>query len=370
MDKSKKTTSVLAVILSVLLLSIPVIFFWLIAVFNNLVLHFLIPLIGILLVVRIGFIRYGSAKRKSYKKTIVILSAFIVFLGGSLCLEHWYQYKIIPSITIGQQFDYYTYYMPFTNSKRLARLETEANLRFSAVDKLPVVDGSQPFFPLYASFVEAVYPPDCNVEDCVHFNSTAKAYTALIDGKNDVIFVVQPSKVRLAQAEASGVEFNMYPIGVEAFVFLVNGKNPVSNLTIRQIKDIYTGKITNWKSLGWNNRSIRPYQREEGSGSQAIFLSLMGKDVELLPPEMHREVDGLGSIVKIVSSYENHANAIGFSFRYYVENMTDSRNFKILKLNGIAASEENIRNKSYPCSGNFYAVTVKGRESENTCRLI
>ena len=95
----------------------------------------------------------------------------------------------------------------------------------------------------------------------------------------------------------------------------------------------------------------------------------MGKDVELLAPKTHK-VSGMDGLVDVVSDYENHNNAIGYSFRYYIESMEKNVNIKILKLNGIEATRENIRSKTYPITDNFYAITIKGRETENTRKLI
>lgn len=95
----------------------------------------------------------------------------------------------------------------------------------------------------------------------------------------------------------------------------------------------------------------------------------MGKKIDLLPPETHK-VSGMDGLIDVVSDYQNHDNAIGYSFRYYVEKMKNNKNIKMLKLNGIAPTLENIRNKTYPIADNFYAITIKGRESEETKKFI
>ena len=293
----------------------------------------------------------------------------MVLLIALIESENIYKHKYIPSITVGQQSSFYRHYMPFTNSTKLARLDCEATLHFSKEDELPVVDGATALFPVYCSFVEAIYPSDCKIEEYIGFNTTTGAYKRLIAGENDIIFVAQPSKEQIESAQKAGIEFNLYPIGYEAFVFLVNKKNPVSNLSLKQIKDIYTGKITNWKELGGKNQLIRPFQRDTNSGSQTAFLAVMGKDTELIPPETH-QVSGMDGLIDVVSDYQNHSNAIGYSFRYYVETMNKSVNIKILNLNGVEPTRENIRTKTYPITDNFYAITVREKESENTKKFI
>ena len=95
----------------------------------------------------------------------------------------------------------------------------------------------------------------------------------------------------------------------------------------------------------------------------------MGKDADLLPPETH-QVSGMDGLIDVVSDYQNHSNAIGYSFRYYVESMDKNINIKILNLNGIEPNRENIRNRTYPITDNFYAITLKGKESANTKKFI
>lgn len=365
----KKTSTIIATLLSLIILFFPVVFFWVVAAFSDLKLNFIVPIIGIILVILTGLITFSISNKVFYKKSIISLSALVVLLIALIESENIYKHKYIPSITVGQQSTFYRHYMPFTNSTKLARLDCEATLHFSKEDELPVVDGATALFPVYCSFVEAIYPSDCKIEEYIGFNTTTGAYKRLIAGENDIIFVAQPSKEQIESAQKAGIEFNLYPIGYEAFVFLVNKKNPVSNLSLKQIKDIYTGKITNWKELGGKNQLIRPFQRDTNSGSQTAFLAVMGKDTELIPPETH-QVSGMDGLIDVVSDYQNHSNAIGYSFRYYVETMNKSVNIKILNLNGVEPTRENIRTKTYPITDNFYAITVREKESENTKKFI
>lgn len=77
-------------------------------------------------------------------------------------------------------------------------------------------------------------------------------------------------------AENSGVELEFTPIGKEAFVFFVNSKNPFENITVDQIKDIYSGRTSKWSQLGVPGLGkIKAYQRNEGSGSQSALIRLM-----------------------------------------------------------------------------------------------
>ena len=366
----KKTKTIISIIVSILVLTIPVFMIWLVTAFIGLKLNYFIPIASFILVILIGLITYSLDNKKFLKKSIISISIIFVGLVLSVYLEVYYKNNYLPSITVGQNMGNYRKYLPFSDSEHLYRLEKEPSFNFSDNDELPKVDGATALFPIYCSFVENTYPKKCSVKDYVGFSTTKAAYENLINGKTDIIFVAQPSAQQLETAKEMGVEFCLYPIGYEAFVFVVNKKNPVDNITIQQLKDIYSGKITNWQELGGKNQNIRPFQREEGSGSQTAFLATIGKDLELLPPETHQVVDGMGGLIDKVADYQNHGNAIGYSFRYYVENMEENDNIKILNLNGIEATKENIRSKAYPITDNFYAITVKGKESESVKQFI
>ncbi len=259
-------------------------------------------------------------------------------------------------------------YMPFGNFRgegtMAVPLEEPSTLKFE--DKPIRMDGATALYPVYAAFVQAVYPEgEYDLYDDgggdyfsdVTCSGTVTAYERLVQGYTDVIFCAAPSQSQLDMAKAAGVELHLTPIGKEAFVFFVNAKNPVEGLTVEEIQQIYTGEITNWRELGGKWQRIRPYQRAENSGSQSALLRLM-EGLPLLEPETEDRIAGMGGIINQVASYRNHTNAIGFSFRFYSTEMVQNDQIKLLALNGVEPTVETIRDGSYPISSNFYAVTA------------
>ncbi len=365
----KKLATVLSVAISIILLFIPVTSLFLLAILGNLKTSFLIPVAAIVLIVLIGFVAFSISNKKFFKKSIISLGTLILVSLGIIFFEMFYKFNYIPSITFNQHTSYYGKYIPFSDNNNLTNLDEEASLKFSKDDSLPIVDGATALFPIYGSFVQTVYPQIEDIEKYIKFSTTIGAYENLIKGESDIIFVAQPSSQQIEMAKAAGVELNLYPIGYEAFIFVVNSKNPVSDLTLQQVKDIYTGRTTNWKELGGKNLIIRPFQRDANSGSQTAFLKVMGDEPNLLPAETH-EVQGMDGLINVVSDYENHKNAIGYSFRYFVQNMNKDIDIKVLSLNGVAPTKETIRNKTYPITDNFYAITVDGRETPETKEFI
>lgn len=179
-------------------------------------------------------------------------------------------------------------YAPFEVNTKAASLDHKA--AYHIQEQMPRLDGATALYPLYSAFVQAVYPPDTYNHsiyevgnDLVLCTTTTEAYKRLIKGDADIIFAAAPSLAQTKQAKLAGRELKLTPIGREAFVFFVNKRNPVNGLTTEQVKDIYSGTLTNWKQVGGKKASIRAFQRDENSGSQTMLEKIM-KDRTLMSP--------------------------------------------------------------------------------------
>ena len=264
--------------------------------------------------------------------------------------------------TLDDREDLLYQYQPFREGTLALTLDEPSTLHFGSDVKLRL-DGATALYPVYASFVQNIWPEDTNGRRYTGYGygniactGTIEAYERLMKEDADVIFAAAPSQAQVEMAKKNGMEFHLTPIGREAFVFFVNSKNPVEGLTVAEIQGIYTGQITNWKDVGGKRQSIRPFQREEDSGSQSALLRLM-EGLPLMEPEEEDRIDGMGGIIREVASYRNYKNAIGFSFRYYSTEMVRNGDIKLLALNGVSPTKETIRDGSYPISSYFYAVT-------------
>ena len=255
-------------------------------------------------------------------------------------------------------------YEPFSEGTKAVNLEEQSTLRFHREDLLRL-DGATALYPVYAGFVQAVYPQgeyplyDNTSEGygSITCSGTVNAYERLITGRTDLIFAAAPSQEQLEMARRAAKELHLTPIGREAFVFFVNSRNPVEGLTVEQIQGIYTGQITNWNQVGGKNQPIRPFQRLENSGSQSALLRLMD-GLPLIEPEKEDRVGGMGGIIQQVASYRNYKNSIGFSFRFYASEMAANDQIRLLALDGVSPTKESIRDGSYPISDSFFAITA------------
>jgi phosphate transport system substrate-binding protein len=243
-------------------------------------------------------------------------------------------------------------------------------LKFNLDDNLPEIDGATALCPIFFSAHKAIYPQmQHHYYKYISCSSTPYAYERLINGEADIIFVASPSDKQLQMAKEKGVELILTPIGKEAFVFLTNKKNPVKNLSVEQIRQIYAGKITNWRELGGENEKILAFQRNQNSGSQTAMENYIMKGLDFKEPIREVFYGSMGGMIEGVADYRNAKNAIGYSFRYYATVMNSDENINLLSIENVEPTVENIKSSTYPFTAEFYIVSTQNT-SENGQKLI
>lgn len=231
-------------------------------------------------------------------------------------------------------------------------------------ENYPRIDGSTATLPLAEAFKANFTGTDINEVEVTH-NKTHNAYVNLINGDTDLILVTYPSEDEQKLAEEKNVELEIVPIVKEAFVFFVNKENPVDNLTLKQVQDIYSGKIKNWKEVGGENENIIAYQRPENSGSQSGMLSLVMQGKKMMEPTTETVAQSMADIVDVISDYNNGKNAIGYSYYYYATTMYTKDTMKLLSVNGVEPTYDNIKTGLYGIQTAYYAV-IRKDEPENS----
>jgi phosphate transport system substrate-binding protein len=295
---------------------------------------------------------------------------FILEIGTLLGLEIYQRYE--KSITIAVRDLNIDEYLPFMEESKIVRLPKESS--FKITKDIPIVDGAKALFPVYFAFVDAVYPDNIgklNEENSpLRYNNTPKGYEYLAQKKIDIFFGVYPNEEQIKYAvDENNTNFVFNEIGRDGFIFFVNKNNPVNSLTPDQIRDIYSGKIKNWKDVGGNDGEIIAYQRNEGSGSQSALRRFMN-GIKIIDGPSDRVFDFMNGIISEFSDYKNSKNAIGFSFRYYAQEMVKNYDIKLLSINGIAPTADNIKTAKYPLIDSFYAVTYEGNKNPNVKKFI
>jgi len=136
-------------------------------------------------------------------------------------------------------------------------------------------------------------------------------------------------------------------IAKDGLAIITHPQNPVSYLTMEQIRNIYIAAVTDWSELGGNKGRIHVITREEGSGTRSAFEELV-MDVNMTTPKAIVQ-DSNGAVKQLVA---DDPNAIGFISLGLVDHTV-----KAVHIDGVAASLENVKNGSYGLYRPFYFVT-------------
>lgn len=302
--------------------------------------------------------RKPPADRRRLASQLLSLGTLVLLFAVLNCTVFFvFTRRCLPSTSEGMQAKSVELdaYLPFDGDSKIAKVEGSLRL----TEDLPVIDGAAALYPVFSGFVHAVYPADSvhfdgesfTPDSALQYSNTRGAYKGIVDGTVDIAICVAPSEEQLDYAAEKGVELVFTPIGREAFVFFVNRDNPVESLTTDQLRGIYAGEYTNWSQVGGDNTHIAVLQRNAGSGSQSALLNFMGD-------------------TPVKTDYFTFmGRSIGFSFRFYVEGMVGQDSpeggVKLLALDGVYPSTENIKNGSYPIINDLYAVTRKGETNPN-----
>lgn len=230
----------------------------------------------------------------------------------------------------------------------------------------PRVDGSTATLPLSYALYE--HSTDSSEEEAmanIIHTKTSNSYYELMNGYTDLLVVYEPSEEVKAAMEESDVKLQLKPIGKDALVFMTNSANPVSSLSSSQIVDIYSGKISNWKEVGGADLEILNFQRPVNSGSQTLMEKLVMKGVELEEALDEMRPSSMGDILEDIASYNNTANALGFSVYFYAQNMYQVPGLRFMEVDQVLPANESIKSGEYPYVNDFYAV-IREDEPEDS----
>ena len=245
--------------------------------------------------------------------------------------------------------------------------ETLAILR----ENFPVIDGSTSLIPLEAGIRSVIF--EKSVEEAtldVTHSTTWTSFYNLVDGYADLVFSCPLSDDQRAIARDAGVELELVSVALEGFVFVVNADNPVDSLTQQQLKDIYSGKITNWKQVGGLDEEIIPYQRNTDSGSQNFMAEFMG-DTPLMDAPTELRPASMSGLMDVIAVNDNARGAIGYSVYAYAANMYGNGNeIKFIQVDGVAPSKLSFADGSYPLLGKNYAVFRADEPADSPVRAL
>lgn len=239
------------------------------------------------------------------------------------------------------------------------------------LDDYPLVDGSTANLPLMAEVMSRTC--GISLEDAqnrVATSKTAESWRRLANGQADLLLVYEaPDSVKEELGDAYDM-LEVTPLGRDGLVFLVNKDNPVDSLSADQLRDIYTGRTTNWKDLGGTDAEIIAYQRDADSGSQTLFLKLLMKDETPMEAPGDLAPGVMSELIDVLAEYDAAGPAIGYSVYYYASEMYDNPDLKLLAVDGVAPTDETLADGGYPLTNNFYVVIRKDEPEDSPARQL
>lgn len=223
-----------------------------------------------------------------------------------------------------------------------------------------VSKGSDTMVNLALAWAEAYQPAHPEVTLSVTGGGSGTGISALISGTTDIANASRAIKAEeLEAAHANGIEPLETVVARDAIAIIVHKDNPVSQLTLQQISDIYTGKLNNWAELGGEDRPIVRLSRETNSGTHVYFLETV---LRLGDPASTLLFDPrtllLPSSEGITSEVRDNPNAIGYDGLGYV-----TEDVKIIAVAATQAgpyvlpSAASVSAGSYPISRDLYIYT-------------
>ena len=242
-------------------------------------------------------------------------------------------------------------------------------------ENIPRLDGSLANEPLLIRMMSELTDTDADTAETYLADSfvnggTSTSWGKLLWDEMDLIISYEPPQEVKEEYAEDFENLEIDPLGRDGLVFIVNVNNPIESLTIDQIRDIYTGKITDWSEVGGEKGEIKAFQRNSTSGSQTLLNKLVMNGEACMEPEEDLLVGTMGELIEQVASFDGSGSAIGFSVYYYADKMKSDPNLKMIKVEGVEPSNETIQDNSYPLVNDFYIAIRASEEEKSPARML
>ncbi|MBI5042282.1 MAG: substrate-binding domain-containing protein [Nitrospirae bacterium] len=154
--------------------------------------------------------------------------------------------------------------------------------------------------------------------------------------------------------------YKAYPLAYEALVIIVNNANPITNLTVQQVRDIFSGKIKNWKEVGGQDKPIKVVTRLHCKDREDNWKQILNS-----PELFTKDRKDVKEDQDVLLAVGNEPNSIA----YISLTMVNRKFAKVLSINGITPSRESLIDNTYPWKGTDYMITM-GEPTGNKKKFI
>lgn len=225
----------------------------------------------------------------------------------------------------------------------------------AALAQKPItIKGSDTMVIMNARLAEAFMAKNPGAVLQVTGGGSGVGIAALINGTTDVAAASRPIKTGETdklKARFATLGFS-YPIARDGLSIYVHESNPVKELTMAQIKDLYTGRITNWSQVGGRNAPVILYSRENSSGTYTYF-----KDNVLMGADYSPRAQTLQGTAAVVNAVANDPNGIGYGGAAFAKGIHFAAVKKDTRSPAVLPSLETVRSGQYPITRFLYLYT-------------
>lgn len=231
------------------------------------------------------------------------------------------------------------------------RAATSAGSDTSARGNTVTIKGSDTMVILGQRFAEEYMKQNQGVVIQVNGGGSGTGIAALINGTVDLAQSSRPMK----PGEKEDVEknrnakLNETPVALDALAVFVNESNPVKELTLDQLAQIYTGKVTNWNQIGGPNAPIVLYGRENSSGTYEYFKEHVLNKADFAP-----RTQTLQGTAAVINAVARDRNGIGYGGIAYAQGVRAIGVKKDAASPAVEPTEANVANGTYPVSRYLY----------------
>ncbi|MFH1355115.1 MAG: phosphate ABC transporter substrate-binding protein [Candidatus Omnitrophota bacterium] len=210
------------------------------------------------------------------------------------------------------------------------------------------IKGSTTVLPIAQAAAEKFMKDNSGVDISVQGGGSSVGIASIVDKTCDIADASRPIKdSELVTAANNGVDPVAHVVAMDGIAVIVNPSNGISALSIKQIKDIYTGKVSDWTELGAGSGKIVVISRDTSSGTYEAFNGLALDGAKVRPDALLQ-----ASNQAVASAVSRTPGAIGYVGLAYV-----SASVKALTVNGITCSKETVLNNSYPIGRPLFMYT-------------
>ncbi len=217
----------------------------------------------------------------------------------------------------------------------------------SAADTLNI-QGSSTVLPIAQRAAEVYMQQNSDVNISVRGGGSGNGIAALIDGAVDIADASRFIKNKEVNAAiGNGIYPVPHRVAMDGIAVVINPANPVEELSMEQIKDIYTGKIDNWNKLGGKNQEIVIVSRDSSSGTFEVFGEIVLEDAKVAPTALLQASNG--AVAGVIAETKGAIGYVGLGYL--------SDDLKAVRVNGTMPNNATVASGKFPIARPLFMFT-------------